>query len=169
MSRLLRSHPTAGYVHAEAANLERQLQEGDGIHWAGDPRLELRMGIVECRRGHYNEDLGRWVSKGEIVARAYEVWRNNEDGTSKMIDRFRVEDFDKILITMAGLRLDAPGHVGTLDQIDAHNDAIEAAASQAFKDAAGEASEHLAKLVHDTSGPKNVFRGMPGLNPDKQA
>lgn len=160
--KLLRPDLRAGYVHADAPELDRQLREGDGIFWAGDSRLFLSMGVVEANRRAYVAQLGRYVKKGEIIARRYEVWRHGEDGTPQMIGSWRVEDFDRILVDLAPMRLDAPNRVDTLTAIDEHNAAIEKANTDEIKGSLMEGLEHQVKLWHDRSNPKNVFRGIPG-------
>lgn len=158
---LLLPNQDFGWVRADAPELDRKLREGDGIHWSGDPDLDLRQGVVEETKN------GR--PTGKIVARRWEVWRHCEDGVQRPIGTWRMEEFDRILFDLAAMRAEAPGHVDVVDSIDAKNAANEEKVWQPFRDAQGEMTEHLAKLWHDRNNPKNVFRGMPGLNPEKQA
>lgn len=150
-----------GWMRADAPDLDRKLREGDGIHWSGDPSLDLRQGVVEEMRS------GR--PTGKIVARRWEVWRHCEDGVDRMIGHWRMEEFDQILYDLARMRADAPGHVDVVDSIEAGNQANEKRIWASWRDSQGEMLEHMAKLWHDRNNPKNVFRGMPGRNPDKQA
>lgn len=150
MTSPLTFNPEIGWLHSGAEELDRQLRDGDGMGWPGDPRLSLSVGVLEHR-------LTR------AVGRRYEVWRHNEDGTDTIIAHWRLEDFDRILFDLAKMRLDAPGHVDTQDEIDKHNAAIEADIDAKAKDSLGEMMEHAAKLHHDTNNPRNVFRQMPGL------
>lgn len=162
-------HDQTGYMHSEAPELDRKLREGDGIHWTGDPRLELRMGFLTAPVSRWEPKLGRRVKRGEIVARHYEVWRHTEDGEDVMIGHWNLEDFDRILLDLAPLRLDSPGHVDALDAIDANNAQVEADQSRQFKDAAMEGLEHMVRLHHDINQPKNRFRqvgGMKDTEPD---
>jgi hypothetical protein len=163
---LYRTHELVGYMHADAPELDRKLRDGDGIFWTGDPRLYLAMGIVQANRRMWVEELGRYVNPGEVVARSYEVWRHGEDGREHLIGRWRVEEFDRILMDLAPMRLDSPGHKDTLDEIDKHNAKLEKAASDQMKEALAEGLEHQLKLWHDRTQPKNVFRGLPGLRKD---
>lgn len=157
---LLTPNANFGWVRADAADLDRKLREGDGIHWSGDPDLDLRQGVVEEMRS------GR--PTGKIVARRWEVWRHCEDGVDRLIGHWRMEEFDRILFDLAAMRAEAPGHVDVIDSIDAKNLAAEAAIWEPWRQAQGEMLEHMAKLYHDRNNPKNVFRGMPGRNKDKQ-
>jgi len=150
-----------GWVRADAADLDRKLREGDGIHWSGDPDLDLRQGVIEKTRS------GR--PTGEIVARRWEVWRHCEDGIDRMIGHWRMEEFDRILFDLARMRADSPGHEDVVDVIERKNDENEKRIWGQWRDKQGEMMEHLAKLYHDRTQPKNVFRGMPGRNPEKQA
>lgn len=159
---IIRADLRTGYMHADAEDLDRKLRDGDGVMWAGDPRLYLSMGIVEAEKFHWSDELKRNVHKGEIVARRYEVWRFSEDGGSELIGTWRIEDFDRILFDLAPLRLDSPGHVDAIEQIDAHNNALEKERSDVLKGELFETLEHQIKLWHDTHNPKNVFRGIPG-------
>jgi hypothetical protein len=150
-----------GWVRADAADLDRKLREGDGIHWSGDPDLDLRQGVVEETKS------GR--PTGKIVARRWEVWRHCEDGIDRMIGHWRMEEFDRILFDLAAMRAESPGHVDVIDSIDAKNEANDNAIWEPWRQAQGEMLEHMAKLYHDRNNPRNVFRGLPGRNPDKQA
>lgn len=167
MPGLLRPDLQTGFVHAEATDLDRKLREGDGIVWPGDPRLFLSMGTLTADRAGYSAMLKRNVHRGEVVARRYEVYRNCEDGSTELIGHWKVEDFDRILVDLAPLRLDAPGRKDTLTQIDDHNTAVEKAHSEQMKGAMFEVLEHQTKLWHDRNNPKQVFRGLPGI-PEKQ-
>jgi len=158
----------AGYLHSDAPDLARKLVEGDGILWPGDPRLELRVGVLTWPQTCWQPTLGRRVRRGEIAARRYEVWRYCEDGSEQMVGHWRLEDFDRILLELAPMRLDAPGHVSVLDRIDTNNDAMEKANSQRMVEALAAPLEHALKIKHDTTEGRTVFRGMPGLNPAKQ-
>lgn len=161
MSGLLLPNSDFGWVRADAPELDRKLREGDGIHWSGDPDLDLRQGVVEEMRS------GR--PTGKIVARRWEVWRHCEDGVDRMIGHWRMEEFDRILYDLATMRAGAEGRTtGAVDRIDKANDANEKRVWEKGRDAYGEMLEHLAKLWHDRNNPKTVFRGMPGSNPDKQ-
>lgn len=141
-------HPDAGFIHWEAERLDKMLREGDGIFWAGDPRLWLGMGVIE-RHGH-------------VVARRYEVWRHTEEGEDVLIGHWRLEEFDRILMDLSGMRLDAPGHVDVVDAIDKENAKLEAANDAKMHDAMGEMMEHGLKLWHDRNNPKNTFRQVGG-------
>lgn len=152
-----------GFMHSEAPELDRKLREGDGIHWTGDPRLELRMGIIKANRYAVNPLTGRYVRPGAIIARRYEVWRHCEDGTDQIVGHWRLEDFDRILLDLAPLRMDSPGHVDALDAIDKHNEAIEKENSRKFKESAMEALSHMLDVHVEREHGKTRFRQMPGL------
>lgn len=149
-----------GWIRSDAADLDRKLREGDGIQWSGDPSLDLRQGVVEETRS------GR--PTGNIVARRWEVWRHCEDGIDRLVGHWRMEEFDRICYDLARMRAEAPGHEDVIDSIERKEKAKEAEASAKFRDSYGEMLEHLSKLWHDRNLGRNVFRGMPGRNPDKQ-
>lgn len=168
MPGLYASNADAGYMHADAPEMDRKLREGDGILWPGDPQLELVMAVLTWPQSCWVPELGRRVRRGEIAARAYQVLRHCEDGTDQVIGQWRLEEFDRILVDLAPMRLDSPGHVDTLARIDANNEALERENSQRMVDALGDGIEHALKLHHDTTEGRNTFRGVPGQNPDKQ-
>lgn len=143
-------HAEIGYLHSTAEDLDRKLREGDGLLWPGDPRLSLGVGVIEDRH------------KRKIVARRYEVWRHNEDGSDAMIGHWLLEEYDRILFDLVRMRVEAPGHEDVVVSIDKANAITEAKNSQEIRDHLGEAMEHGAKLFHDRTEPKNVFRQMPG-------
>ena len=146
----------AGFLHSGTDDLARLLVIGDGMGWPGDPRLDLRIGVIK------EKATGR-------IGRRYEVWRTNEDGTETRIGHWKIEEFDRILFDLTRMRMDSPGHVSAEAEIDAHNAAIEAKRSDEARDALGEMMEHAAKLHHDTTQPRNVFRGIPGLRDEPKA
>lgn len=163
------STSNGGFVHAEAGELARKLQQGDGILWAGDPRLELGMGTLEAPASMWYPPFGRRVKKGEVLARCYIVMRNNEDGTTTPVGQWRLEDFDRILMDIAPLRLDSPGHVDTLAAIDAHNDALEKERDATAVGVMMEDNEHRMKLWADTTQGKTMFRQVGGMRDEAPA
>jgi hypothetical protein len=147
----------AGYIHAGAPELDRQLREGDGLGWPGDPRLYLAIGVVRGK----NPRTGQYGT-----GRRYEVRRENEDGTDTFIAGWRLEEFDRILFDLAPLRMGNPGHVDTTDLIDAENKVIEDRVSREIRDNLGAAMEYGAHLIHDRTEPGNVFRQVGGFRDD---
>jgi len=160
---LYRFEPGTGLVHAGADELHHKLKYGDGIFWAGDPRLELGMETQEAKQGGWIEELGRYVRKGQVLARRYAVYRHNEDGTFLRIGHWRLDEYDRILIDIAGLRAESPNHEQTSDLIDKANEAAEKATTDAYVGVGADMLEHRMRIWHDTTQPKNRFRGMPGL------
>lgn len=166
MPGVLRPSADLDWVRADAEDLDRKLREGDGILWAGDPDLELRQGVVQAQRRVQHPKTGAWLNRGDIIARRWEVWRHCEDGVDRKIGGWRMEEFDRILMDIAGMRLGAPNTTPVLDRIDAANAEMEAKASKLYRDAMGEALEHGAKLFHDTTFGPNTFRQVGGLRDD---
>lgn len=158
-----------GFMHADAGELARKLRDGDGIMWPGDPRLELGMETLAAPKSMWFPRFGRRVRKGEILARRYVVIRHNEDGTSEPVGHWRLEDFDRILMDLAPLRLDSPGHVDTLAEIDAHNAAKEKAADDIAVGVMMEDNEHRMRLWADTTQGRNTFRQVGGMRDEVPA
>lgn len=124
--------------------------------WTGDPRLELRIGILK------EKATGR-------TARRYEVWRHCEDGSDQRIGTWRMDEYGQILHDLAVMRAGAEGReVSVLDRIDTHNAKIEKANADKYKDAAGVILDHGARLLHDTTQPKQTFRQVGGLRDEKK-
>lgn len=144
-----------GFLHHGAVELDRQLREGDGIVWKGDPRLFLAIGVAEeTRRGF---KTGR-------VARRYEVHREHEDGRTDLIGHWRMEEFGQILHDVALMRAGHEGRAeGVLDRIDKSNAAIEKAQSDVFRDKMGEMIDHAARLTHDLQEGRSTFRQVGGF------
>ncbi len=149
-----------GWLDSRAVQVDKQLREGDGIQWSGDPSLYLAQGVVEETRG------GR--PTGKIVARRYEVWRNCEDGMERLIGHWLMEEIDRIVYDLARMRAESPGHEDVIDKIEKANAEVERANHDRFRDSYGEMLSHMASLYVDREQGKNTFRGMPGRNPDKQ-
>lgn len=150
-------HSELGYLHGEAPELDRKLREGDGIMWRGDPRLELRMGILTAKRNGPNPATGRWQRRGDIVARRYEVWRNMEDGTEQRIGHWLLEEFDRILVDLGPMDPRSPGHVPVADRLEKADAQVEKAQSAAFREAVGPMLEHQMRLAHDRNNPGVFF------------
>jgi hypothetical protein len=160
MPGLVTPNQQFGWIRADAADLDRKLRDGDGIHWSGDADLFLGQGVVE---------EVRWGRKtGKVVARRWEVWRRCEDGEERLLGHWRMEEFDRILFDLARMRAESPEHEDVLALIDKDNAKTEDRIWAPARDALGEMKEHGAKLLHDRQNPKNVFRQMPGRNPEKQ-
>lgn len=149
-----------GFAHADAYETDRKLREGDGLMWPGDPALELHMGILTAKRTGFHPQVRRHVRKGEVIARRYEVWSTNFPDAP--IAHWTLEEYDRIIFDMARMRLDSPGHVDTGLAVDANNDKVIEAAQNDYAEHYMEGAEHLGKLIHDRTQPKNVFRQMPG-------
>lgn len=135
------SHP----IHAGAFDLEARLIDFD-------PRLQLRYVTREhpTRKG--------------VIGRRYEVHRHCEDGETRMIGHWKLEDFDKIWPDIQAMKAGAEGTApGVEAEIEKHNAAVEAKISDQIRDNLGGAMEYAAKLFHDRTNPRNVFRGIPGL------
>lgn len=132
----------------EWQELAKKLHDGDGLLFAGDPRLYLQIGVLEGRNAY-----GRVVTTG----RRLEVWRHNEDGSDAMIGHWHPSEQYRICMDLAEMRADRPGAVSALDRIDKHNDALEKAASDAYQAASQEMLEHALKLDHDRNNPRNTF------------
>lgn len=154
---VLRPHALAGFIDGASEDVARALVDGDGILWAGDPNLSLHVGTITAGKSGWSNELNRQVRIGEVVARRWEVWRHTEDGEDVRIGTWKMEDLSRIIMDIAPLRLDSPGHVDTLAEIDKANDKLEADRSQAFKEAAFELLDHQIRLHHDLTQPKNRF------------
>ena len=154
--------PGTGLVHADADKLHWQLKHGDGIHWAGDDRLELGMETQEAQSGGWVEQLGKRVRKGQVLARRYAVYRHNEDGTFLRIGHWRLEEFDRILFDIAGLRAEAPNHEQSSELIDAANAASEKQATDDYVSASAQMLEHRLRIWADTTQGKTRFRQVLG-------
>jgi hypothetical protein len=136
--------PDGDVVAPEYQELVRQLHQGDGLAWPGDPRLGLSIGVLHDR-------------KANRTGRRLEVWRYNEDGSETMVAHWHLSEQHRVIYDLTRMRVDSPGHQSVLDGIDKHNDAMEQKALQQYRDSVGEATEHAARLYHDRNEPKNRF------------
>lgn len=136
--------PDGGAVAPEYTELVRQIQQGDGMGWPGDPRMWLGIGVLENRR------TGK-------VGRRLEVWRTNEDGSETLVAHWLLAEQHRVIYDLARMRADAPGHVPVEDVIDAHNAAMEKKASDKAQDEMLETLDHALRLDHDRNNPRNKF------------
>ena len=138
-----------GFVHYGAEGLDRQLREGDGIHWTGDPNLSLAIGTVEEERGGFK--TGR-------RAHRYEVWRHCEDGTDQRLGTWRMEEFGMILHEVAVMRAGAEGKApGVIQRLDDANKATETVQTDQFRGNYGQVIEHGAWVHNQENEPKVKF------------
>lgn len=145
-----------GFTHSEAFETDRQLREGDGMGWPGDPMLSLHIGIRTAKKSGFDKNIGRWVRAGDEVARRYEVWRHCEDGVDRIIGAWKMEDHGQIIFDLAMLRMDAPNHELTIDKLEASDARREKENSDKFAEAAGPALDHLASIKRELDG-RNFF------------
>lgn len=150
---LLAPHAAGGMLHTDLDKLVKQIQQGDNLAWPGDPRMWLRIGVMERKN-----QWGRVVATG----RRYEIMRTNEDGSESFIGGWRLEQKDEIIFDLTRMRGDSPGFVPAAQQAQEHNDKIQAEGTQLYTDSMGEAMSHLHSIVDETTNGKSRFRQMPG-------
>lgn len=141
--------PGNGILAPEWRDLSDKIVNGDGLGWPGDPRLELRIGVIEYK--------GR-------TGRRLEVWRANEDGSETPVAHWRPDHAGQVCFDLAKMRVDRPGFSkdDACTRIDRHNDAIERKNQSDWNDIQAELSEYVSALYHDTTGPRTTFRQIPG-------
>lgn len=161
-SSLIKPNQDIGWIRGDAEALDVKLRQGDGLGWPGDPRLSLVQGVVEAAKRTQHPITGKWLRKGDVVARRWEVWRECEDGVERQIGHWRMEEFDRILLDLSGMRLDSPGHVDALDAIDKSNDAHEDAIMRDFRENYGEMTERGTKLFRELRDGKDTFYQVGG-------
>lgn len=136
----------ARQVSGTALEVDRAIREGaPSVGWPGDPSMELT----------WDAPRKRWV-----------VVRHCEDGVDRGLAWWSPEELEAIPACLAEMRLGSPGHEDILDKIDRLNDENEKALERQYLDYAGAAVEHLTKLWHDRTQPRNVFRQIPGRRRD---
>lgn len=141
-----------GLVHSDVRELAHKIRMGDGVNWAGDVRLDLIMRVIEER-----DTNGRTVRTG----RRYEVWRQCEDGETRFIGAWLLEQKDQIILDLAVMRarVDRPSDFDSVEQtIDDHNAKVEQDQQDRYVEANWDQAEHLARLWHDVTQPVNRFR-----------
>lgn len=136
--------PDGGAVAPEYAELVRQIQQGDGMAWPGDPRMYLAIGVLE------NKVTGK-------RGRRLEVWRVNEDGSETMIAHWLPAEQHRVIYDLTRMRVESPGHEDVLDRIDRHNKAKQDALDAAARDSMMETLDHAIRLHHDRNNPRNKF------------
>lgn len=129
-------HPTIGYLHAGAQELQRMLRNGNGSDWPGDDRLSLALRVIE----HPNPNFKH------IHGRRYEVWRNMENGEFELINHWTLEEFDQILPDMVKARMDSPSWTSAESRIDANNARMEKQHADDYVDRMAPMMDHLRRL-----------------------
>lgn len=164
------SQPGTGFIHSEAERIDRQLREGDGLVWKGDPRLSLGVKVMAAPRRMQHPVTDKWLNRGDMIAKQYVVERYNEDGTETEIGHWKIEEIDRILYDVAQMKAGYEGKIPDVEaRIDANNAAIEKDNSRQFHDFYGAAAEHAMRLAHDRNNPQVTFRQMGGSDerPDR--
>lgn len=136
--------PDGGAVAPEYAELVRQIQQGDGMGWPGDPRMWLGIGVLE------NKHTGK-------TGRRLEVWRTNEDGSETLVAHWLLTEQHRVIYDLARMRADSPGHVSVLDIIDQHNDRIQKDLEDKAAEEMIQTLDHAIRLDHDRNNPRNRF------------
>ncbi len=143
---LIVAHDQNAFVHAGAYDLEAKLVEMD-------PRLYLKYRVVQ----HPKKGTGR----------RYEVHRHCEDGETRLIGHWRIEEFDQIWTDMQVMKAGAEGRIdGVEARIDAHNDAVDSVKSSEFRDAVGPMLDHAARLTAERQSGKHIHYQVGGLRDD---
>lgn len=120
--------PRGGFLStADWEDLAKKVVQGDGLGWPGDPRLELRIGVL---------------SNGQKDGHRLEVWRYNEDGTETRVAHWLPRESMMVCYDLARMRLDAPGRVDTVTEIEKHNERLEKDASDRFNELMVETVKH---------------------------
>ncbi len=136
------------WLHADAADVEARLR-------AADPRLSLILRSID----HPTKGTGH----------RYEVWRTNEEGQDVRLGHWRVDEFYQIEADIALMRgaVARPSDVApVIDRIDKVNDALDKDNSDKIKDVLGQTYDHMTRLWHDRTQPKNTFRQVGGVGRD---
>lgn len=158
-----------GFVPWEAQEMDRWLREGNAtLGWRGDPRLELRIGVLVANATGIDPRSGKYHRKGDRIAWRWEVWRNCEDGTEQRLLQRKAEEITEIIPSLIKMDPRTPGFENVMDTVEREDAAIQKARADKIGEAIGEQREHLWKLVADRQNGKTTFRGLPGRNPEKQ-
>lgn len=149
----------------EATVLADDLVDGNpAFGWKGDPRLYLQVGVLTAAKtGQRN---GKWYKEGEMMARRYEVWRHNEDGTDLRILSRDLTHLHEILPALVKIDPRTPGHEATMDRIERENAVIDKHREQAIGEAVGEMTEHLWNVVSERENGKQTHFQVGGSRDD---
>lgn len=157
----------AGYVRSEDAELDHQLKFGDGLVWKGDPSLELRYGVLTAPKLMQHPVTGRWLNKGDLIAKRYEVWSHTPDGQDVFLNHWKMDEFGRILFDIAGQKAGFEGRAPSAEErMDKNNDAVEKAAMDTFRDSYSAMYEHMHSIVQEQTQGRLTHRGVGGSNED---
>lgn len=126
-----------GAVDSRAPSVEREIQRID-------PRLELRVGVVEGRRSGHTHHTGR----------RWEVWGADRLGRAYRVGAWPLDALLRIPLDLRVADTHAPNHAPVLDRIDKHNGALERASRQQYVETMAELKTHMAfAAVRDSRSP----------------
>lgn len=157
----------AGWVRSEDAEIDRQLREGDGLVWKGDPSLWLGYGVLTAPKRMQHPVTGRWLNKGDLIAKRYEVWRHTEEGLDVFVNHWKMDEYGRILFDIAGQKAGFEGRAPSAEErIDKNNAAVEKRATDAFRDSYAAMYEHMHSIVQERTQGRLTHRGVGGSNED---
>lgn len=153
----------------EAQEVAYWLTEGNPtLGWRGDPRLWLQYSILTAGKSGFDPKVHRYVQKGDVVAKCYEVWRHTELGSDERILQVTLDRVLDIIPRLIDMDPNTPNQRPLWDRVIEENDRHDTENTQHIQEAHGEMAEHFWKLIADREHGKTTFRGMPGSNPDRQ-
>jgi hypothetical protein len=156
-------------VPYEVLVVDKQLRQGaPTLGWRGDPRLYLELGVITSNNTGYSNKVKRFVRHGEVLARQVIVMRHCETGVDEVIFRRKYEQLHEIIPTLIRHDPRTPGFEDVMDTVEREDTAKQKAVATHIGEARAECAEHLWALVGDRQNGRTTFRGLPGLNPDKQ-
>lgn len=146
--------------------LDDQLTQGvPTLGWPGDPKLQVELGVITAGRSGFSPEVGRYVRKGEVVARRIEVWKNTERHGRQQVGRWLLSEYHTIIPDLVKMDPSRPRHKSVEDRIDKHNAEIEAKQARAHRDVMGELMEHAHSLHSGrrmwTPGIPSTWNGTP--------
>lgn len=157
----------AGYVRSEDAELDRQLREGDGLVWKGDPSLSLAYGLLLAPKRMQHPVTGRWLNRGDLIAKRYEVYTHTPDGEDTLLSHWKMDEFGRILFDIAGMKAGFEGRAPTAEErIDKNNAAVEKASTDQFRDHYAAMYEHAHSIIQEKLVGKMTHRQVGGTNED---
>lgn len=157
----------AGWVRSEDADIDRQLREGDGLVWKGDPTLWLGYGVYLAPKRMQHPITKRWLAKGDLIAKRYEVWSHTTDGEDVLVNHWKMDEFGRILFDIAGQKAGFEGRVLSAEErMDKNNAAVEKRAMDTFRDSYAAMYEHMHSIIQEKTQGRLTHRGVCGSNED---
>lgn len=150
----------------EVFEVDRWLKQGKPeLGWRGDPRLDLHIGVVTATFTGMQPGMNgkvRFHRKGDKVGWCWVVTRHNEDGTDLPVLQVKGLELYDLIPKLIEMDPRTRGFEPVMDRVEREDAIQQKRVEDRIKDAQGEATEHLWRLVQERVHGRSTIRQVGG-------